>query len=149
MRCPYCGDESSRVLEKRDSDDYSVRRRRECLNCSKRFTTYEKIESTLLRIIKKDGSRENYDRNKLRKGVLIACEKRPITDEQIDDILNDIEMKLMQKESTEIASRFIGQLVMNRLKKLDHVAYIRFASVYREFKDLEELNLEVKKILQK
>lgn len=145
MKCPYCGYSESKVVDSRPTDEEAaIRRRRECEKCGKRFTTYEKIEEMPLIIVKKDGSREVYQRSKMMNGLLRACEKRPISISQIEAIADDIEKELYNSMEKEIDSKRIGELVMNRLKKIDDVAYVRFASVYRQFKDintfLEELN---------
>lgn len=145
MKCPYCGYSESKVVDSRPTDEEAaIRRRRECEKCAKRFTTYEKIEEMPLIIVKKDGSREVYQRSKMMNGLLRACEKRPISISQIEAIADDIEKELYNSMEKEIDSKRIGELVMNRLKKIDDVAYVRFASVYRQFKDintfLEELN---------
>ena len=145
MKCPYCGYSESKVVDSRPTDEEAaIRRRRECEKCGKRFTTYEKIEEMPLIIVKKDGSREVYQRSKMMNGLLRACEKRPISISQIEAIADDIEKELYNSMDKEIDSKKIGELVMNRLKKIDDVAYVRFASVYRQFKDintfLEELN---------
>ncbi|MHB1392295.1 MAG: transcriptional regulator NrdR [Clostridia bacterium] len=145
MKCPYCGHGESKVVDSRPTDEEAaIRRRRECEKCAKRFTTYEKIEEMPLIIVKKDGSREVYQRSKMMNGLLRACEKRPISISQIEAIADDIEKELYNSMEKEIDSKRIGELVMNRLKKIDDVAYVRFASVYRQFKDintfLEELN---------
>ena len=137
MKCPYCGSENSKVVDKRETENNKVtRRRRECLECVKRFTTYEKIMSVALKIIKKDGRKEDFDREKLMKGLLRACEKRDISLKEIENIVSDIEIHIKNKNSIEISSSLLGRMVMNRLKKIDKVAYIRFASVYRDFKDV-------------
>ena len=147
MRCPYCYSGETRVIETREAKDSDItRRRRECLKCKKRFTTFERIELLDLRVIKKNGNIERFDRNKILRGIFKACEKRPIRTEKIEKIVDEIESELRKQNSTEIPSRFIGELVMDKLKKLDHVAYIRFASVYREFKDIDEFAKELKKI---
>lgn len=147
MKCPYCEDPKSKVVDKRETQhSTAIRRRRECLNCSKRYTTYEKIESITLFIIKKDGARQQFDRAKLESGVIKACEKRPVSGEEITNLIDEIEYHLRNKKTTEIQSSLIGRMVMTRLKKLDQVAYIRFASVYREFKDAEEFTQELEKI---
>ncbi|RJQ17607.1 transcriptional repressor NrdR [Candidatus Woesearchaeota archaeon] len=148
MKCPYCSHSETKVLDSRDSDDLT-RRRRECLQCEKRFTTYERIENVELTVIKKDGKRQQFDRNKIVNGFLKACEKRPITREAIEQTVDAIEKELRQLESVEIPSKEIGELVMKYLNKLDKVAYIRFASVYREFTDLETFEKELKKLLKK
>ena len=149
MLCPYCSHAETKVLDTRESYDKTTRRRRECLKCSKRFTTYERIETIDLRVIKKNGNIEAFDRSKIRKGMLKACEKRPIKFEKIESIVNEIESELKNQESTEIPTKFIGQLVMEKLKKLDKVAYIRFASVYREFTDLKSFEKELGKLKKK
>jgi transcriptional repressor NrdR len=144
LKCPYCGYSESKVVDSRPTEEVAIRRRRECEKCGKRFTTYEKIEEMPLIIVKKDGSREVYQRSKMMNGLLRACEKRPISISQIEAIADDIEKELYNSMEKEIESKRIGELVMNRLKKIDDVAYVRFASVYRQFKDintfLEELN---------
>ena len=136
------------MIETRETDEDTTRRRRECLKCKKRFTTYEKPENFNLRVIKKDGSREFFDKDKIRKGVLKACEKRPVSNDAIDTFVDDIERTLRNKYPQEVKSTVIGNLVVNRLKKLDSVAYIRFASVYREFADLTDLQEEIKKLIK-
>jgi|SRR3989338_7760799 len=147
MKCPYCGSERSKVVDKRETEEgAATRRRRECLECEKRYTTYEKIETVILTVRKKSGEIQAFDRNKLKTGIMKACEKRPISAGQIDDIVSDIIFHLRNKESTEITSALIGRLVMTRLKKLDKVAYIRFASVYKDFKDPEEFQDVVSKV---
>jgi len=147
MRCPYCNFEETKVIETREADDPEVtRRRRECLKCAKRFTTYERTEMLDLRVIKKNGDIQTFNRNKILNGIVKACEKRPIKIEKIEKVVDDIETELRKQESTEIPSKLIGELVMEKLKDLDHVAYIRFASVYREFKDLKEFEKELKNI---
>ncbi|OGY23095.1 MAG: transcriptional regulator NrdR [Candidatus Woykebacteria bacterium RBG_13_40_7b] len=139
MKCPFCLHSDTAVVDSRESEDLSsIRRRRECEKCGKRFTTYERVETTPLIVVKKDGRRESYDRNKLLGGILKACEKRPISLDLAEGIVNDIERKLCVMADSEIASREIGQLVMERLKKLDKIAYVRFASVYRQFQDVED-----------
>ena len=147
MRCPYCNFEETKVIETREADDPEVtRRRRECLKCAKRFTTYERTEMLDLRVIKKNGEIQTFNRKKILNGIVKACEKRPIKIEKIEKVVDDIETELRKQESTEIQSKLIGELVMEKLKDLDHVAYIRFASVYREFKDLKEFEKELKNI---
>jgi transcriptional repressor NrdR len=149
MKCPYCADNENQVLDSRDSEDLSsVRRRRECLKCSKRFTTYERIETIDLFVIKKDGRREQFNRSKLLTGLQKACEKRPISMDTIEETANEIEQDLRRRETTEIPSKLIGELVMRRLKVLDKVAYIRFASVYRAFGDVESFEKEVKNLMK-
>lgn len=149
MRCPYCAKEELKVIDKRESDDKSIRRRRECLSCSKRFTTYERIESADIIVVKKDGKRERFDRDKLKIGMLKACEKRPITNGMIEKAIEEIEADLRNEDNIEVSSRKIGQFVMKKLKRMDKVAYIRFASVYREFEDLESFETELKKLSKK
>ncbi|MEA4848710.1 MAG: transcriptional regulator NrdR [Clostridiaceae bacterium] len=145
MKCPYCGYSESKVVDSRPTvEEAAIRRRRECERCSKRFTTYEKIEEMPLIIVKKDGSREVYQRSKMLNGILRACEKRPISISKIEEMADEIEKELYNSMEKEIHSKKIGEMVMSRLKKIDDVAYVRFASVYRQFKDinifLEELN---------
>ena len=149
MKCPFCSYKDTQVVETRETGDDITRRRRECLKCKKRFTTYEKLENLNLRIIKKDGNREMFDREKLKKGMLRACEKRPVTIEQIDSMTEDIEKALRSKHAPEVKSSAIGDLVMRHLKKVDSVAYIRFASVYRAFQDIGEFEKEVKLLKNK
>jgi transcriptional repressor NrdR len=145
MRCPYCNHEETAVLESRISDDgMSFRRRRECLKCKKRFTTYERVERTLL-IIKKDGRREAYDREKIKKGVLSACHKRPVSAENIDSIVDEVEQELLKKNTAEIPSKMVGNEVLKKLKKADRVAWLRFASVYLEFEDLADFEKAIEK----
>jgi len=147
MRCPYCNFGETKVIETREAEDSDVtRRRRECLKCKKRFTTYERTEMLDLRVVKKNGDIESFDRNKVLKGIVKACEKRPIKIEKIGKIVDEIESELRKRESVEIPTTVIGELIMGRLKELDHVAYIRFASVYREFKDIRGFEKELKKI---
>jgi len=146
MRCPYCYYDETKVTDTRESGDIT-RRRRECLKCSKRFTTYEHIETIDLRVIKKDGNIEVFDRNKVLRGILKACEKRPVKMEKIQKLVDDVEAELRKEDSVEIPSKLIGELLMEKLKKLDKIAYIRFASVYREFKDLKSFEKEIKKVI--
>ncbi len=148
MRCPYCGMDNTRVVDSRPADEnYSIRRRRQCDECGKRFTTYEKVETTPLTVIKKDKSRESYDRNKIVAGVLRACHKRPISMEKIEETVNAIENEVFRMEGREIDCQQIGEIVMEHLKDLDQVAYVRFASVYRQFKDVNTFMSELKKML--
>lgn len=142
MDCPYCLNTTSKVTNKRKSPE-GVRRRRECLKCKKRFTTYEKIAKSDIHIIKKDGKREKFDRDKLAQGVEKALEKRPVSNDQIDKMINEIEETLRKKGKKEFKSSTVGELVMKKLKKLDNVAYIRFASVYREFQDIQDFKKEL------
>ncbi|MCX7714354.1 MAG: transcriptional regulator NrdR [Clostridia bacterium] len=149
MRCPYCGFMESKVIDSRSTEEGSViRRRRECLKCQRRFTTYEKLETISLAVIKKDSSRQQYDRNKVLGGIIRACEKRPVSLSQMERIVDDIEAELYQSMIKEVASSDIGERVMQHLKKLDEVAYVRFASVYKRFNDIntfmEELNELIK-----
>lgn len=146
MKCPYCSSEELKVIDKRNHEDKSIKRRRECIKCAKRFTTHERIESVDLIVMKKDGRRERFDRDKMRKGIVRSFEKRPITNEQMDRMVDEIEAELRSGEDVEISSRKIGELVMRKLKKIDKVAYIRFASVYREFEDIESFHEELKKL---
>lgn len=147
MKCPFCGFNSNKVLDKRETEDLGVtRRRRECEKCNKRFTTYERVENLDLSIIKKDGRKEQFDREKLKKGLLKACEKRNVPDEKIDKIVDMIETRLKLSRKKEVPTSFIGEKVMNALKRVDNVAYIRFASVYREFKDVEDFKKEIKQL---
>ena len=148
MKCPYCGSDDTRVIDSRPADDnYSIRRRRICDNCSKRFTTYEKVETIPLIIIKKDLNREAFDRAKIEAGVLRACHKRPVSAEQIANLVDEVETEIYSREERELPSAVIGECIMNKLKELDPVAYVRFASVYREFKDVNTFMDELKKIL--
>ena len=139
MSCPNCGNEDSKVVDSRPADDgFTIRRRRECLECGFRFTTYERMGETPLVIIKSDGSSQAYNREKLFRGVLIACAKRPISSEQIDSLIASIEAELRNSNTTQIPSKQLGNMVMQRLRTIDDVAYIRFASVYKDFKSVEE-----------
>lgn len=148
MKCPFCGMDNTRVIDSRPADDNaSIRRRRQCDECGKRFTTYEKVEIIPLTVIKKDRSREPYDRGKIMAGVLRACHKRPIPVEKIEETVNKIENDIFNREYKEIESKVIGEIVMERLKSLEQVAYVRFASVYREFKDVGTFMSELKKML--
>lgn len=148
MKCPYCENTDTEVIETRDSEDLSVtRRRRSCPKCEKRFTTYERVESVPLTVIKKDQRREPFDREKLRRGIWRASGKTTIKAEDIDRIVDEVERELIGGETTEVPSKTIGQLVAKRLKKLDKVAYIRFSSVFRQFVDIEDFEKEVKKLL--
>ena len=149
MRCPFCGANNDRVIDSRTSGDaYVIRRRRECLECSKRFTTYEKVEEPTLHVVKKDGSRVPFERKKVMAGLLKACEKRPVSMDRLEETVNNIESQLNESFDKEVSCRFIGKLVMNALRDLDHVAYVRFASVYREFKDVNEFLDELKPLLE-
>ncbi len=148
MRCPYCDYYESKVIDSRPTDEgQAIRRRRECIKCSKRFTTYEKIEDIPLVVIKKDGNRQSYNRNKLLNGIIRACEKRPVSMKVIEEMVDEIEKTLFNSMEREITTGLIGEMVMNQLKNIDEVAYVRFASVYRQFKDLNTFMDELKKIL--
>ena len=158
MKCPYCGKENTRVIDSRPTDDSSIRRRRQCDECGKRFTTYEKVETLPLIVVKKDNNREPYDREKIVAGIVRSCHKRPISMTQINDMVDDIEGQIFNMEEKEIPTTTIGSIVMDKLKDLDpvayvrfadEVAYVRFASVYREFKDVNTFMDEIKKILKK
>ena len=149
MKCPYCSSENTRVIDSRPADDNnSIRRRRLCDACGKRFTTYEKVETIPVIIVKKDNSRETYDRSKIEAGVLRACHKRPISASQITQLVDEVETEIFNLEEKEIPSQVVGELVMNKLKNLEAVAYVRFASVYREFKDVNTFLDELKKVLE-
>ena len=149
MKCPFCSHENTRVIDSRPAEDNnSIRRRRVCDECGKRFTTYEKIETIPLIIIKKDNNRETYDRAKIEAGVLRACHKRPVSAQQITTLVDEVEYEIFNMEEKEIPSRIIGELLMNKLKDLDAVAYVRFASVYREFKDVNTFMEELKTFLK-
>ncbi len=148
MKCPFCGVENTKVIDSRPADDNStIRRRRQCDHCKKRFTTYEKVETIPLVVIKKDNSREPYDRSKIEAGVFRSCHKRPISVDQINQLVEEVENTIFNMEEKEIPSYRIGELLMDKLKELDPVAYVRFASVYREFKDVNTFMNEIKKIL--
>lgn len=148
MKCPYCSYEESKVIDSRSADDGErIRRRRECLRCGKRFTTHEVIETVPIIVVKRDKSREVFDRNKLTVGILRACEKRPVSIEQIENMVNDIEAQLQSSLDREITSKQIGELAMDQLKNIDEVSYVRFASVYRQFKDINTFMYELNKLL--
>jgi len=148
MKCPYCSHENTEVIETRDSEDLSVtRRRRSCTKCEKRFTTYERVETVPLTVIKKDGRREVFDREKLQRGIWRASGKTTIRAGDVDRIIDEVERELIAGDTTEVPSKKIGELVAKRLKKLDKIAYIRFASVFRRFVDVEDFEKEVKKLL--
>lgn len=149
MKCPHCNFTESKVIDSRSTEEnQSIRRRRECLNCGERFTTYERIEELPLTLIKKSGNQEFFDRNKLLTGILKACEKRPISRSILEDLVRNIEWELRNRMETEVNSEQIGEMVMERLKKIDEVAYVRFASVYRQFKDLNIFQQELEKLLK-
>lgn len=150
MKCPYCGNTDTRVIDSRPAEDGgSIRRRRCCDECGKRFTTYEKVETIPLLVIKKDNTREQYDRSKIEKGILTACYKRSIPSAEIQRTVERIENEIFSREEKEISTTTIGEIVMENLKDLDEVAYVRFASIYREFKDVNTFMSEIKKILEK
>lgn len=149
MKCPYCGHSDTRVIDSRPADDNSsIRRRRSCDDCGKRFTTYEKVETIPLIVIKKDNNRESYNRSKIESGVLRACYKRPVSAAEIQQVIDGIETDIYSREEREIPSSVIGEIVMERLRSLDPVAYVRFASVYREFKDVNTFMSELRNILE-
>jgi transcriptional repressor NrdR len=149
MKCPFCADTENKVIDSRLSKEgYVIRRRRECLACNRRFTTYERIEEIPLMIIKKDGRREEFNRDKIRIGITKACEKRNVSMNSIEDFLDEIEQELRETGKKEISSSIVGELVINRLHDLDEIAYVRFASVYREFKDVNEFVQELKLMLE-
>ena len=144
VRCPYCNYEESKVVDSRASEDKTaIRRRRECLHCNKRYTTYEKIENIPILVIKRNSSRENFDRNKIINGLIKSCEKRPVSRSTIEAIADYVEKKLCNQMSTEVPSQYIGELIMEKLKKHDEIAYVRFASVYRQFKDINGFMEEI------
>lgn len=150
MKCPICGEPDTKVVDSRSSQEgFVIRRRRQCEGCESRFTTYERIERVPWRIIKKDGRRENYDRQKLIKGIITACEKRPVALSQIEDLATEVENELAENYQREVSSGEVGELVMKKLHKLDNIAYVRFASVYRQFKDVGEFLSEVNNLLKK
>ena len=150
MKCPYCSNTDTRVIDSRPADDgNSIRRRRCCDECGKRFTTYEKVETIPLNVIKKDNTREQYDRSKNESGILRACYKLPISTDEINKTMDKIEMEIFSREDKEISTSVIGEIVMDNLKDLHEVAYVRFASIYREFKDVNTFMSEIKKILEK
>ena len=150
MKCPFCGRENTKVIDSRPADDNSsIRRRRQCDACGKRFTTYEKVETIPLIVIKKDDNREPYNRDKIQGGILRSCHKRPVSANQITELIEEIETQIFNMEEKEISSSTIGEIVMDKLKDVDQVAYVRFASVYREFKDVNTFMNEIKKILDK
>lgn len=148
MKCCFCGHTESKVIDSRPTDEgASIRRRRECLACGKRFTTYETIETVSVMVVKKDKSREAFDREKLLKGLLRACEKRPVPVKQLENLVDEVETTVQNMLEREVTSETIGEMVMERLKKIDDIAYIRFASVYRQFRDIDSLNEEVSKLI--
>jgi len=149
MQCPYCHHQNTKVTDSRDTGVFSIRRRRECLECNRRFTTYEHIEMSPIYIIKKDGRREKFEKNKMKHGVMKALEKRPVSHEQIEKLLDNVEEKIRRNGKEEMQSTLVGEYVMNELKQLDQVAYIRFASVYRSFADITLFEKEVQKLTSK
>jgi len=145
MKCPFCQSDQLKVIDKRDSEN-SIRRRRECIPCHKRFTTYENIEETPFIVIKKDNTRRSFDKSKIRVGIIKACEKRPISLDEIESIVNTVEAKIKSRDVLEIPSKLIGLEIMKQLKKIDKIAYVRFASVYREFADIDDFKDAIKKL---
>ena len=149
MRCPYCGYKESKVVDSRPADEgSSIRRRRECLSCAKRFTTYETVESLPMVVIKKDGSRQSFDKRKVLNGMIRACEKRPVPFEVLEQKADEIEQTLQNSLEREVSTEYIGELVMDKLRAVDEVAYVRFASVYRQFKDIDTFMKELNKLLE-
>ncbi|QIB69885.1 transcriptional repressor NrdR [Aminipila butyrica] len=149
MRCPFCENPDTKVIDSRPTEEgHAIRRRRECENCNKRFTTYEKVEEMLLMVVKKDGRREAFDRSKVLNGIIKACEKRPVPISDIEKVVSEIERGLNNLMEKEVQSEFIGELIMEQLKKLDEVAYVRFASVYRQFTDVKTFVSEIEKLLE-
>lgn len=149
MRCPYCGSHDTEVVETRDNEDLeTIRRRRECLKCEKRFTTYERVENINLVVIKKDGRREQFDRDKLKRGIIRSCEKTKVSVDDIEKIVTEAERELRGADSVEVESKKIGQMVAIKLKKIDKVAYIRFSSVFKRFVDVEDFEKEVKRLIK-
>ena len=148
MKCPFCENSDTKVIDSRQTDDgHAIRRRRECENCNKRFTTYEKVEEMILMVIKKDGSREAFDRSKIMNGIVKACEKRPVPVAEIEAVVDEIERGLNNMMEKEVESSFIGELIMEKLRDMDEVAYVRFASVYRQFTDINIFVSEIEKLL--
>lgn len=148
MKCPFCEKSDTKVIDSRQTDDgHAIRRRRECENCNKRFTTYEKVEEMILMVIKKDGSREAFDRSKIMNGIVKACEKRPVPVAEIEAVVDEIERGLNNMMEKEVESSFIGELIMEKLRDMDEVAYVRFASVYRQFTDINTFVSEIEKLL--
>ena len=147
MKCPYCGYQESKVVDSRPADEGSIRRRRECLRCERRFTTYETVESLPMVVIKKDGSRQTFDRSKVLRGIQRSCEKRPVPGADMERMATEIEQELQNNLEREISTELVGEMVMDKLKKADEVAYVRFASVYRQFKDINTFMSELNKLL--
>ena len=148
MKCPYCGYQESKVVDSRPADEGSIRRRRECLRCERRFTTYETVESLPMVVIKKDGSRQTFDRSKVLRGIQRSCEKRPVPVADMERMATEIEQELQNNLEREISTELVGEMVMDKLKKADEVAYVRFASVYRQFKDIDTFMAELNKLLE-
>ncbi len=149
MRCMYCNHDESKVVDSRPTEDgWAIRRRRECINCGKRFTTYEKIENPMILVVKKDGERQPFDTAKIKSGLIKACEKRPVSAQEIDDIVSNVEKMVYNSLDQEITSHDIGEKIMEELKNLDQVAYVRFASVYRHFKDINSFKNELNELLK-
>lgn len=149
MRCPYCFYEESKVVDSRSTEDYTaIRRRRECLKCSKRYTTYEKVEDIPILVVKKDSTRENFKKDKIISGLIKACQKRPVSRAQVEAIADDIEKNISNKMIVEVKSDYIGEMIMERLKDIDEVSYVRFASVYRQFKDINTFMEEIKNLMK-
>ncbi|MDO4938652.1 MAG: transcriptional regulator NrdR [Lachnospiraceae bacterium] len=150
MKCPFCNTPDTKVIDSRPAEDNaSIRRRRQCIKCNKRFTTYEKLETMPLMVVKKDSTREPYDRSKIESGIIRSCHKRSVSSAQVEEIVNDIENRIFSLEDREIPTTAIGEMVMDRLKNVDAVAYVRFASVYREFKDVNTFMSEIENLLKK
>lgn len=150
MKCPYCGSDNTRVIDSRPADDNtSIRRRRHCDDCNKRFTTYEKVEETILMVVKKDNRREVFDRQKVLNGIIKACEKRPVSMARMEQMTDDIQRELASQMEKEVDSTYIGELIMEQLKNVDEVAYVRFASVYRQFTDVNTFIKEIEKLIGK
>lgn len=150
MRCPFCSFEESKVVDSRSTDDNTtIRRRRECLKCNKRYTTYEKVEDIPILVVKRDSTRENFNKEKIMNGLIRACQKRPVSRKQIEDLAEDVEKTISNKMITEVNSKVIGEMVMERLKNVDEISYVRFASVYREFKDINTFLEEIKSLVSK
>ena len=147
MQCPYCNYKESKVVDSRHTDSKSIRRRRECESCKKRYTTYETIETTPVMVVKKDNTREYFDREKIKNGLIKSCEKRPVSIDQIESVVSYIENQINKNYMTEVETRLIGEMIMDKLKDIDEVSYVRFASVYRQFKDINTFVSELKNIL--
>ena len=147
MQCPYCNYKESKVVDSRHTDSNSIRRRRECESCKKRYTTYETIETTPIMVIKKDNTREYFDREKIKNGLIKSCEKRPVSMDQIEGVISYIENEINKNYMTEIETRMIGEMIMDKLKDIDEVSYVRFASVYRQFKDINTFLEEIKNLV--